>query len=219
MAASRRYRVGLTGGIASGKSTVANLFAALGVTVVDTDQLAREVVAPGTPLLDAIAGKFGPEVLTADGSLDRAKLRTRIFVDPAEREWLEALTHPAIRALTDTRCDRASGPYCLVAIPLLVETGAADRFDRVLVVDCDPAAQLARLQARDGSTRAEAQRILDAQVSRAARLAAAHDVIRNDGDIAALSTQVERLHRQYTAAAAAGRDTTPRARPSEKAAS
>jgi dephospho-CoA kinase len=219
MAASPRFRVGLTGGIASGKSTVANLFAALGVTVVDTDQLAREVVAPGTPVLDAIARKFGQAVLAADGSLDRAQLRTRVFADAAERAWLEALTHPAIRALTDTRCAQASGPYCLVAIPLLVETGAAERFDRVLVVDCDPAIQLARLQARDGSTRAEAQRILDAQASRAERLAAAHDVIRNDGDIAALRTQVERLHRQYSATAAARRDMAPRARTSEKAAS
>jgi dephospho-CoA kinase len=201
----RKFRVGLTGGIASGKSTVANLFAALGATLVDTDLLAREVVAPGSALLGEVARHFGPEVLAHDGSLDRRALRTRIFADPAERRWLEERTHPAIRALTDTRCDAADGPYALVAIPLLVETGAGDRFDRVLVVDCDPALQLARLQARDGTTHAEAERMLAAQATRAARLAAADDVIHNDGDIARLRNQVEKLHRGYVAAAAANR--------------
>ena len=201
----RKFRVGLTGGIASGKSTAANLFAALGATLVDTDVLAREVVAPGSALLGEVARHFGPEVLAGDGSLDRRSLRTRIFADPAERRWLEERTHPAIRALTDTRCDAADGPYALVAIPLLVETGASDRFDRVLVVDCDPALQLARLQARDGTTRAEAERMLAAQATRAARLAAADDVIHNDGDLARLRDQVEKLHRGYVTAATANR--------------
>ena len=191
------FRIGLTGGIACGKSTVANLFAALGVPIVDTDLLAREVVAPGSPLLREIAAHFGLQVLAADGSLNRQDLRDRIFADPAERKWLEALTHPAIRELTDARCEAASGPYVIVAIPLLVETQGADRFDRVLVVDCDPALQLARLVARDGTTREEAARILAAQAPRAARLAVADDVIHNDGDIASLRDQVEKLHRQY----------------------
>ena len=203
---ARRFRVGLTGGIASGKSTVANLFAALGATLVDTDLLAREVVAPGSALLSEISRHFGADVLQADGGLDRAKLRERVFADPAERRWLEQLTHPAIRTLTDQRCESATGPYVIVAIPLLVETAAEDRFDRVLVVDCEPGLQVARLQARDGATRAQAARMLAAQATREQRLALADDVIHNDGDIAALRDQVEKLHRRYTAAASAQSD-------------
>ena len=198
----RKFRVGLTGGIASGKSTVANLFAALGVPIIDTDVLAREVVAPGTALLGEISAHFGPEILGSDGALDRRALRARIFADPAERRWLEERTHPAIRALTDAQSDAAGGAYSMVAIPLLVETGGGDRFDRVLVVDCDPALQIARLPARDGTTRAEAERMLAAQATRAARLAAANDVIHNDGDIGHLRDQVEKLHRGYVSAAA-----------------
>jgi len=198
---ARKFRVGLTGGIACGKSTVANLFAALGATLVDTDLLAREVVAPGSPLLPQIGRHFGPDVLQKDGSLDRARLRERVFANPAERQWLEQLTHPAIRALTDERCQSATGKYVIVAIPLLVETQGADRFDRVLVVDCDPKIQLARLQARDGSTSQQAAQLLAAQVTREQRLAVADDVIENNGDIAALRDQVEKLHRTYSAAA------------------
>jgi len=203
---SRVYRVGLTGGIACGKSTVANLFAALGVTIVDTDLLAREVVAPGSALLPRIAGHFGAQVLQKDGSLDRAALRSRVFANPAERQWLERLTHPAIRELTDKRCESATSDYVIVAIPLLVETAGAERFDRVLVVDCSPEIQLARLQARDGTTRAEAQRMLAAQATREQRLAVADDVITNDGDLAALREQVEKLHRQYLKLASAQSD-------------
>jgi len=193
----QRFRIGLTGGIACGKSTVANLFAALGVTIVDTDLLAREVVAPGSPLLVEIGRHFGPQVLQKDGSLDRTALRARVFENPAERQWLEQLTHPAIRELTDARCESATGPYVMVAIPLLVETAGANRFDRVLVVDCDPELQLARLQARDGVTSRQAAQILGAQTTREQRLAVADDVIQNNGDIANLRDQVEGLHRQY----------------------
>jgi dephospho-CoA kinase len=200
------FRIGLTGGIASGKTTVANLFAALGVPVVDTDLLAREVVAPGTPLLRKITDHFRIPLLPADGGLDRQALRERIFEDPAERKWLEQQLHPAIRALTDERCDAADGPYVIVAIPLLVETDGAARFSRVLVVDCEPALQLARLMARDGSTREQAERMLTAQATREARLAVADDVIHNDGDIASLRDQVEKLHRQYVASAKAQAD-------------
>lgn len=198
---ARPFRVGLTGGIASGKTTVADLFAALGVPVVDTDVLAREVLAAGTPLLAEVAAHFGPDVVAADGTLDRRALRARVFADPAERRWLEERTHPAIRALTDAKSAASPGPYVLVVIPLLVETGGADRFDRVLVVDVDPAVQIARLQARDGGSREEAERILAAQATRAARLAAAHDIIRNDGDLGALRDQVATLHRAYVEAA------------------
>jgi len=202
----RGVRIALTGGIACGKSTVANLFAGLGVAIVDTDLLAREVVAPGSALLPQIAAHFGASVMQADGTLDRAKLRERVFADAAERRWLEALTHPAIRALTDARCDSAAGRYVIVAIPLLVETGGTGRFDRVLVVDCDPELQLARLQARDGATRAQAERMLAAQATRAQRLAVADDVIRNDGDLAGLRVQVEKLHRAYSNLASAQSD-------------
>ena len=194
---ARRFRIGLTGGIACGKSTVANLFVARGVTLVDTDLLAREVFEPGSPLLGEIVRHFGEQVLQKDGSLDRAALRERVFTNPGERQWLEQLTHPAIRELTDARCEAATGKYVIVAIPLLVETRGADRFDRVLVVDCDPELQLARLQARDGMTREQAQRMLAAQVTREQRLAVADDVILNNGDIANLRDQVEKLHRQY----------------------
>ena len=202
----RAFRVALTGGIACGKTTVANLFAALGVTLADTDLLAREVVAPGSALLPKVIEHFGKEIVAADGSLDRRALRARVFADPAERRWLEQLTHPAIRELTDARSAAPRGGYAMVAIPLLVETQGAERFERVLVVDCAPELQLARLQARDGSTRAEAQNMLAAQVSREQRLAVADDIIHNDGDIAALRDQVEKLHRQYVAASRAQSD-------------
>jgi dephospho-CoA kinase len=197
------YRVGLTGGIASGKTTVTDLFASMGATIVDTDLLAREVVQPGTPLLAEIAAHFGPGVLAADGNLDRRQLRERVFADASERRWLEERTHPAIRALTDQRCAEATGPYCIVAIPLLVETRGAGRFDRVLVVDCDPETQVHRLMARDGIDRDAALRMLAAQVSREDRLAAADDVITNDGDLSLLRGQVEKLHAGYLAAASA----------------
>ena len=201
------FRIGLTGGIASGKSTVASLFTALGVTVVDTDLLSREVVAPGSALLRQITDHFSMQVLSGDGTLNRQELRKRIFEDPEQRKWLEALLHPAIRELTDARSEAATGPYVIVAIPLLVETDGAARFDRVLVVDCDPDLQLARLIARDGTRREDAVRMLAAQAPRAARLAVADDVIHNDGDLASLRDQVAKLHAEYVAAAKAAAQT------------
>jgi dephospho-CoA kinase len=201
-----RFRIGLTGGIASGKTTVANLFAALGVPIVDTDLLSREVVSPGSPLLRQITDHFSMQVQSDDGSLNRQELRKRVFEDPEQRKWLEALLHPAIRELTDARCQAATGPYVIVAIPLLVETGGEARFDRVLVVDCDPDLQLARLMARDGTPREAALRMLAAQAPRAKRLAVADDVIHNDGDLASLRDQVEKLHVQYVSAAKAQAD-------------
>ena len=200
------FRIALTGGIASGKSTVASLFAALGVPIIDTDLLSREVVAPGTALLRQITDHFSMQVQSGDGSLNRQELRKRIFENPEQRKWLEALLHPAIRELTDARSEAATGPYIIVAIPLLVETDGAARFDRVLVVDCDPDLQLARLMARDGARCEDALRMLAAQAPRAARLAVADDVIHNDGDLASLRDQVARLHAEYLAAAkSAGR--------------
>jgi dephospho-CoA kinase len=193
----RIFRVGLTGGIASGKSTVARLFAALGIPIIDSDELAREVVAPGQPLLTQIAERFGSQVIAADGSLDRRALRDVVFADPSARTALEALTHPAIAEASERQAGTAGGPYQIHAIPLLVEKNLASRVDRVLVVDCDEETQIRRLQARDGSPIEQARAILAAQASRAERLAAADDVVSNAGDMQALRRQVEKLHVSY----------------------
>jgi len=194
---SRPLRIGLTGGIASGKSTVSGLFAALGVPVIDTDQIAREVVAPGTALLGRLIGHFGAGVLTPAGELDRRALRERIFAQPSERAALEALMHPAIMAELGRRAHRAGGSYQILAIPLLVEHDLKTEVDRVLLVDCSEELQLRRVQIRDGVTRAQAQAVLAAQASRAARLAVADDVIVNEGDLGQLRGQVETLHIRY----------------------
>jgi dephospho-CoA kinase len=194
---TRAFRVGLTGGIASGKSTVAKLFAALGVPVIDADELAREVVVPGSEVLARIHARFGNRVLAADGTLDRRVLRDIVFADPSARAELEALTHPAIRAAMEERSAVAGGTYQMLAIPLLIEKGGATPVDRILVVDCDEPLQIRRLQARDGSTLEQARAILAAQAPREARLRAADDVIVNDDGLQALRTQVERLHATY----------------------
>ena len=190
-------RIGLTGGIASGKSTVAGLFAALEVPVIDTDQIAREVVEPGQPPLEKLVERFGAGILTPDGHLDRPKLREIVFTDPMARADLEALTHPAIGSAVQARAAVAGGPYQILVIPLLVEKGYQKHLDRVLVVDCPEALQLQRLQARDGTSPAQARAILEAQASRAARLKAADDMIRNESDVAALRQQVQALHHRY----------------------
>lgn len=190
-------RIALTGGIASGKSTVARLFAALGARLIDTDQVARDVVVPPSPALDAIVARFGRGVLRADGSLDRAALRSVVFADADARRDLEAIMHPAIAAEVARQSAAAGGPYQLIAIPLLVETGTASHYDRVLLVDATPATQRARLMLRDGTTSESADRMIAAQASREARRAIAHDIIDNDGDVARLAPQVEALHRRY----------------------
>lgn len=202
---ARAFRVGLTGGIASGKSTVAKLFEALGVPVIDTDVLAREVVAPGQPVLRQIAERFGAGVLATDGSLNRAALRARVFANPVERTALEQLTHPAIRVLVEQRSAAAGGEYQLHVIPLLVETDGRSRVDRVLVVDCSEELQIRRLQARDGISLEQARAILAAQVTRTARLSAADDVITNGGELGALRDEVARLHARYLSLAGAFR--------------
>ena len=189
--------IALTGGIASGKSAVAEEFAKLGVPVLDTDQIARDVVAPGTPVLGQLVAEFGPEILDGNGRLDRAHMRERVFGDSEQRRKLEAITHPAIRAELARRSSAAGGSYQIHVIPLLVETGRADAYDRVLVVDCPEEAQMERLQARDGSSREQAAEILAAQVSREERLDAAHDVIENTGTLADLQRFVQTLHRNY----------------------
>ena len=190
-------RIGLTGGIASGKSTAADLFAARGVPIIDTDKIARDVVEPGQPPLERLVERFGPGILTPDGHLDRPKLREIVFSDPKARADLEALTHPAIGSAVEALAAAAGGPYQILVIPLLLEKGLAGRFDRVLVVDCPEEMQLERLQKRDGSSSEQARAMLNAQASRAARLKAAHDVIHNESDVAALREQVATLHQRY----------------------
>jgi dephospho-CoA kinase len=190
-------RIGLTGGIASGKSTVSGLFAALGVPVIDADHIAREVVAPGTALLARVIARFGDGLLTPQGELNRRALRERVFADAAERASLEALLHPAIMAELQRRSLAAGGHYQILAIPLLVEHDLRASVDRVLLVDCEEALQLRRVQLRDGVTLAQARQILAAQASRAARLAVADDVIVNDGDLDQLRDRVETLHVRY----------------------
>ena len=194
---SRPFRVGLTGGIASGKSTAAKFFGALGVPIIDTDQLARDVVEPGQPPLERLVERFGSSILTEDGHLDSPALRNIVFSDPKARADLEALTHPAIGAAVEARSAEVGGVYQILVLPLLVEKSLGSQLNRVLVVDCDEELQIRRLQARDGSTLEQARAILNAQASRTSRLKAAHDVIKNEGDMSAVRDQVEKLHVRY----------------------
>lgn len=194
------FIVGLTGGIASGKSEVSRRFEALGITVADADIAAREVVAIGSPALEEIVERFGPEALQSDGSLDRSYLRQRVFANPEERRTLEAITHPAIRARLKTICEAAQSPYAIAAIPLLTEAGGRSSYpwlDRVLVVDTPEACQLSRLRHRDSIDEALAQRMIQAQASRPQRLALADDIIVNEGTPGHLQPQVEQLDRLY----------------------
>ena len=197
------YFIGLTGGVASGKSEVTRRFEALGVAVVDADVAARVVVEPGQPALARIAGHFGTAMLLADGTLDRRRMRERVFADAQARRDLEAITHPAIRALLKQQCLDAPGPYVIVAVPLLAEAGreAYSWLDRVLVVDAPEDVQHARLMRRDGVDAALATRMIAAQASRQQRLAMADDVIVNDGDPVHLDAAVASLHARYLAQA------------------
>ncbi|MFO1394851.1 MAG: dephospho-CoA kinase [Steroidobacteraceae bacterium] len=196
------FRVALTGGIASGKSTVARLFADLGVPVIDTDVIAREVVEPGAPALAAVAAEFGPEVLDASGGLDRRRMRERIFADADARHRLEAILHPAIRAEMARQSLAAGGPYQVLVIPLLTEGGRRDHVDRVLLVDVPEALQVERLMMRDGVSPEQARASLAAQATRAERLAFADDVIRNSGQVGDLHAEVTALDAKYRKLAA-----------------
>lgn len=195
--APRPLLIALTGGIASGKTAVGRLFEKLGVPVLDTDQIARDVVEPSTPALAQVVDAFGSDILDASERLDRKRLRERVFADPAQRRRLEAITHPAIREELARRAAAAGGPYQVHVIPLLVEGGRVDAYDRVLVVDCPEEDQIARLVARDGADIEQAKRILAAQATREQRLSAADDVIVNTGTLADLEKFVLTLHQNY----------------------
>ena len=199
----RIYVVAVTGGIGSGKSTVCRVFTERhGIGVIDADVVAREVVEPGSPALIAIVASFGGDVLGEDGRLDRARLRSIVFADPARRTELEAITHPAIRSRMREHVLAADGAYCLLGIPLLAEGGRNDLIDRVLVVDCLECLQIERVRARDHLTAADVAAIMRTQASRQARLRIADDVVVNDGDTAALAGRVDELHDMYLQLAA-----------------
>ncbi|MBM3390595.1 MAG: dephospho-CoA kinase [Betaproteobacteria bacterium] len=195
--------VGLTGGIGSGKSAAADLFAELGAAVVDTDAIAHELTAPGGAAIAPIRAAFGDDVIDARGALDRAAMRRKVFADAQAKARLEAILHPMIRDEADRRSAAARAPYVVLVVPLLVESGGyRSRVRRVAVVDCPEENQVARVMARSGLSAEEARTIMAAQIGRAARLAVADDVIDNGGDLAALRPQVETLHRRYLEMAA-----------------
>ncbi len=190
--------IGLTGGIASGKTHVANLFIKLGVPLLEADEVAREVVAPPSPALVEIATTFGVDMLNADGTLNRRALRDVVFADPAALKRLEAITHPAIRARVSAWRGAQTVPYCIYSAAILIEAGMAALVDRVLVVDAPEDVQLRRLSARDGANEVQARQMIASQASRSLRLGRADDVIDNRDESRAVETQVVRLHRHYT---------------------
>jgi len=189
--------VGLTGGIGSGKTTVAKLFADKGVTVIDADQLARDVTQVGTPALQQIVERFGPEILQANGSLNRTALRNKIFKEDADRIWLEQLLHPLIREEMKRKAENASSPYSIAVIPLLLETEKNPLINRILVVDSAEEDQIKRTQLRDNSTPEEIKSIMQTQVNRVKRLQEADDIIENKGSVKELQSQIDRLHDFY----------------------
>jgi dephospho-CoA kinase len=208
-AGARRVPViGLTGGIGSGKSTVADGLVERGAALVDTDRIAHALTAPGGAAIAPIRAAFGDGVVAADGSMDRAAMRALAFTDPAARKRLEAILHPMIRALVKAGVEDAAAagaPYVLVAVPLLVESGDwRGRYDRILVVDCPPDTQIERVVRRSGLAREQARAILDAQASREQRLAAADDVVDNGGPPQALPAQLDRIHAAYAGLSRSG---------------
>lgn len=192
-------RVGVTGGIASGKSTVADMFAELGVPIIDTDVIAREVVAAGEPALEDIRHEFGDKVFDDVGNLRRGALRQIVFDNDDARERLETILHPRIQAVAYEQAEAAGGQYQLIVVPLLSTSPMRDFVDRVLVVDCEESTQIQRLIARDGESEGQARRMLAAQASRDERLKIADDVVRNDADLSATLEQVQEIHRRYLA--------------------
>lgn len=196
------FVVGLTGGIGSGKTTAAGLFAQHGAEIVDTDEIARLLTSPYQPAVKKIARRFGPQYVASDGALDRARMRALVFTDAKAKLDLEAILHPLIMAQSALRIAASTAPYVIVVVPLLFETGAyRDVVKRVLVVDCDEKTQIRRVMRRSKLSREEVASIVASQISRAERLRGADDVIRNEGDVASLEKQVAALHRKYLALA------------------
>jgi dephospho-CoA kinase len=201
------FSIGLTGGIGSGKTTVANLFGERGAALIDTDAIAHQLTTPGGAAIDAIRAGFGDEFIGADGAMDRARMRAHVFADAGARKRLEAVLHPLIRSETARAAQEARGDYLIFVVPLLVESQQwRTRTSRILVVDCSEEVQIARVMQRNGMVRTQVEAIMAAQATRAERLAAADDVIENNGDTAALLPQIERLHALYLAMAKTNRD-------------
>lgn len=196
------FTVGLTGGIGSGKSTVSDLFAALGVDIIDTDEISRALTSSGQPALDKIRERFGPDLVAADGALDRARMRTLAFSDPSARQALQDILHPLIREEVRNRLSSAKGAYSIVVVPLLVESRGYKFADRILVVDCSEEQQVERVMQRSGLTKDQVMAIMRTQSRRDERLAAADDVIVNDAGIAELHEKVAQLHEMYLTLAA-----------------
>lgn len=202
MTRAPRFSIGLTGGIGSGKSTVADLFAARGASVIDTDRIAHQLTISGGLGIEPIRQAFGAPFIMEDGSMDRVRMREAVFADPAAKKRLEAILHPLIRAETERAADEAQGIYPLFVVPLLIESGIwKERVSRVLVVDCPEEVQIRRVMQRNALSEQQVRAIIATQVPRARRLAAADDVIVNDGDPEALTAHVERLHQQYVSLA------------------
>lgn len=196
-------KIGLTGGIGSGKSSVAEYFASMGVAVIDTDQIAHQLVEPGQEALKTITEHFGPAMLDPDGRLNRARLAAEVFSDPTQRVALEAILHPRIRNAMQNRLKQLDAPYCVLVIPLLLESGWQSEVDRILLVDIAEEEQIRRVQARDDRASSEIEAIIRVQCSRAERLRAADDVIDNSSSKASLRAQVQQLHKKYLALASA----------------
>ncbi len=199
---NKRFAVGLTGGAGSGKTTVSNLFRDLGVDIVDADEISRELVSRGSPLLSQILDHFGQEVTDVTGGLDRRALRVRIFRDAGAKSWLESLLHPAIREEIQRHIETGSAPYVIVVVPLLVESGAYEFVNRMLIVDAPEDAQVARLRRRDDISLELAKQMLAAQASRRQRLDRADDVIDNNMSLSNLAARVRTLHETYLQMAA-----------------
>jgi dephospho-CoA kinase len=201
------YCVGVTGGIGSGKSSAAALFAERGAGIVDTDDIAHEMTRPGGRAMPAIITAFGPGIAAADGSLDRAVMRQRVFAEPAQRKVLEGILHPLIRAEARDRVNSSTAPYVMLVVPLLLETGGyPDLVRRVLVIDCEESQQISRTMQRSALTEEAVRAIMAAQLPRQQRLAGADDVLLNDGDLSRLRSQIDSLHDRYLALAATSRN-------------